>query len=100
MGNSFDLVKNKGNRLKKISTLAQDNPLVRVCCFVDSDLNFSIFHNDSMSPTNKHITWIKKSIHCPKRPIHMPKPNRTAILLNQKVFSCIHFLKQEFFEKK
>lgn len=35
-------------------TLAHANPLRRVCCFIDSDLNFSILHSDSVSPINKN----------------------------------------------
>lgn len=36
-------------------TLAHENPLTRVCCFIDSDLNFSIFHSVAVSPTNEKL---------------------------------------------
>lgn len=35
-------------------TLAHENPLTRVCCWVDSDLNSSICHSDSVSPIKKN----------------------------------------------
>jgi hypothetical protein len=39
-------------------TLAQENPVAKVCRFIESDRNFSIFHNDSVSPANKKIKGI------------------------------------------
>jgi len=48
----------------RFATLTQENPVIKVCCFIDSDLNFSIFHNDSVCPTknkkqNEIHKWLK-----------------------------------------
>lgn len=46
----------------RFATLTQENPVAKVCCFIESDLNFSIFHNDSVSPTNEKMKCINDTI--------------------------------------
>jgi len=47
------LIVKPNNGVDGFATLAQENPVASVCFFIESDRNFSIFHNDSVSPTNK-----------------------------------------------
>ena len=44
----------------RFTTLVHENPVTRECCFIDSDLNFSIFHSASVSPTNGKLETLYK----------------------------------------
>lgn len=49
------LIVKSNNGMDGFSTFAHENPVANVCGFNESDRNFSIFHNDSVSPANKKM---------------------------------------------